>query len=92
MFGIVAALGAQSPATSVAPEPVVAGQSVAGSGVATGTGPVDAGAVVSTPRRVEVSELSGQPIHLTANPVVRAAPPAPAATQAAPVARTNGSR
>ncbi|MGB5759738.1 MAG: hypothetical protein WBM50_22675, partial [Acidimicrobiales bacterium] len=46
----------------------------------------------SAPRAVTVTELSGQPIKLTAAPVVRAPRPAPAPAQAAPVARTNGSR
>lgn len=74
MFAIVATLGARTP-----PPEAVASES--SSAVVTDPG---AGAA----QTVTVSELSNQPILLTAKPIVRAEQPA----STTPVARTNGSR
>lgn len=81
MLGILAGLGAQSSPDSVAigePTPQIP------------TGVVVVDPATTQPAEVTVSELSGQPVQLTATPVVRPAQPAPAAP--VPVARTNGSR
>lgn len=82
MFGIVAALGVQTPpaVADTSPPPAVE------------TNVVTVDPQAASPPAVTVGELTDQPIQLTATPVVRAAQPASAPTQAAPVARTNGSR
>jgi hypothetical protein len=102
MFGIVAALGvagasqnaSSADGTDPAPEPTLAAEPVT-----TTTAPVaDQPTTVPAPATttVPVTELSNEPIQLTAEPVVRVieTPSAPSAApqQQAPVASTNGSR
>lgn len=79
MLGIVAALGAQNPSVADVVEAPASVPNV------TAVDP-------SAPTSVVVSELSDQPIQLTATPIVRAAQPAATQAAAVPVARTNGSR
>lgn len=82
MFGIVAAIGVRNPPQVDSEEttaPAVPASIV-----------VDPAA--GAPGAVTLSELSDQPIQLTATPIVRAAQPAPSQAISAPVARTNGSR
>lgn len=87
MLGMVAALGAQHPPSSAGAPLTPTGQVASAP-----TEPIDVAPTASTNRRVAVSELSGQPIQLDAQPVVRAAPAGRSGNQPTPVARTNGSR
>lgn len=82
MFSIVAAIGVQNPPQTNAEQ--TAAPAVPASIV------VDPAAGAAG--AVTLSELSDQPIQLTATPIVRAAQPAPTQAASAPVARTNGSR
>lgn len=101
MFGIVAALGVGSPSqdTTSSPETVSPPSSTLPVGPATPTTSptADAPTTVPTTEPVPVTELSNEPIQLTAEPVIRvvetpAASTAPAPQEQAPVASTNGSR
>lgn len=82
MLGIVAALGITNPSAAANSAPVDSESS--------STAVVEPR--ITAPDAVTVSQLSNQPIQLTATPVVRAAQPVPAPARATPVARTNGSR
>ncbi|HEX4981180.1 MAG TPA: hypothetical protein VFV63_05755 [Ilumatobacteraceae bacterium] len=98
MFGLVAGMGfAQSSTASGAPAPVVAAPAevivVIHRTPASTISPTDAttstAAASSAPLSTAAAPTAAAPIALTARPVVRAAP---AQSNAAPAARTNGSR